>query len=207
MRGNNEQSKLARAAANAGTSGAPVEQSRFTQAASAARVREPYRIPRLNLDVVITLIPHSRSTAIEGATFQAMRDVGLPEVTTTTELTYETERAARTCAEAFLDPETEKPVGSFEEWSTKVDDDVLGECWRKYFAVKSAYDPVGVGLTQEEIDELTVLVKKNTLPTEVQLRLLRLYGTGKLSLFLLHMVEQLSISATPTSIDGESPSV
>lgn len=205
MREKPETSKLARAVAN-NAAGAALTEERFVQAATAARVREPFRIPRLNLDVVITLVPHSRATAIEAAVFETMRELKL-DLNTTTELTYETERAARYCAEAFLDPATDAPIGAVEDWRNLVDDDVIGDCWRKYFAVKTAYDPIGIGLSQTEIDELTALVKKNTdMPMEIRLRLLRLYGTGKLSLFMLYMVEQLSTSATPTSIDSASSS-
>lgn len=199
----NQQSKLGRATA------APVEPSRFTKAALGCRVLEPWKIPRLGLDVIITLVPHNRSVQIESDVIERMERQLKIELNATTELDYEAERAARFCAEAFLDPDAVKrgeytPIGTLEEWLEKIDDDVIQECWRQYVAVRVAYDPVSQPLSSTDLEEIEAIIKKKAEDPGLSLRFLRLYGVRRLSNYLLHSADRLFPSPIPTSSDSPS---
>jgi len=202
MRDQPQQSKLARAAA------APVEPSKFVKATLGARVLEPWRIPRLNLDVTITLVPHWRASMIESEVIEQLERKLRIELNATTELEYEAERAAQFCADAFLDPEFVKkeeyvPIAPLADWRN-LDRDVLGECWRQYAAVRVAYDPVSVPLGDEELEAIEEAIKKKAEDPARSLALLRLYGVRRLSSYLLHSADRLFPSPTPKSIAGES---
>lgn len=199
----NQQTKLGRASA------APQEPSKFTKAALGARVLEPWKIPRLGLDVVITLVPHNRSVQIESDVIEQMERQLRIELNATTELDYESERAARFCAEAFLDPDAVKrgefaPIGTLEEWREKIDEDVIQECWRQYVAVRMAYDPVSQPLSSTDLEEIETILKKKAEDPARSLRFLRLYGVRRLSNYLLHSADRLFPSVTPTSSDSPS---
>lgn len=207
------QSKLGRSAA--GANGQPPEPSKFVKASLGARVLEPWRIPRLNLDVVITLVPHYRACAIESDLIEHMERKLKIELNATTELEYEAERAAQTCADAFLDPEHVKrdeyvPIGTLADWRG-LDREVIAECWRQYSAVRVAYDPVSVALGDDELEAIEDAIKKKAEDPDRSLRLLRLYGVRRLSSYLLHSADRLFPSPTPTSSpslaseDGSAP--
>lgn len=187
-------SKLRRAADGKATEAAP---TRFAAAAAGARPFMPWRIPRLDLDVVITLVSNNRAEEIEAAVFSRMRDLGL-DLNRTTEPTFEMARARRYCAEAFLDPTTKLPIGTPAEWSDLIDPDVIGDCWRAYGDLRTAYDPVAQPLPADEILLIAAAVKKNSA------MLLRSFGCAKLAAYLLTTAEQQSNSPDPRSGSGES---
>lgn len=204
-------SKLERAAA-AAPAARPADPAKLERAAAGARVREPYVIPRLDLPVVVTLLPHDRMAVIESEVFETMERKLKLQLSPITEIVWECERAARYCAEAFIDPDTVtadgggdwKPIGPLDTWRTKIDPDVIGDCYRFYVDVRTKYDPVGVGCTQEELDAIAEIVKKVEAPSEVRLQLLRSFGLRRLSSWLITMGSQLFSSTTPESSDGAS---
>lgn len=158
MRDQPQPSKLGRAAA------APVEPSKFVKATLGARVLEPWRIPRLDLDVTITLVPHWRASMIEADVIEQLERKLKIELNASTEMEYEAERAAQFCADAFLDPESVKkeeyaPIGTLADWRN-LDREVLAECWRQYAAVRVAYDPVSLVLGDDEIEAIEDAIKK-----------------------------------------------
>ena len=196
-------SKLRRAA----EAQAMAEPSPWMKAVAGARVLEPYRIPRLGLDVKITLVGHHRLTAIEGEVFAQMKAVGL-ELNSTTELDYEAERAARTLAEAVLDPEScargdFMPIADVADWR-ELDRNITGEVWRVYMGIVAAYDPISQPLSKEEIDAIEFAIKKKAEDPAHSLRYLRILGVARLSSYLLHTADRLFPSATPTSSPSES---
>lgn len=208
MREQPPQGKLARAA-GAHANGTPATESRFVKAAHAVRVLEPFKIPRLNLDAIMTLVPHARANEIEGEVIEEMErrlQIGL---NATTELHYECERAVRVLADAVLDPEEVKakrytPLASVQEWRDNIDQDIIGDCWRIYGDVRAAYDPIAVGASQAEAELIEEVLKKKDLGAEVQLKLLRHIGVRKLSSYLLTLEDRQSKSALPTSSPSES---
>lgn len=201
-------SKLERAATQAQR--APADPGKLERAAVGARVREPFTIPRLGLQAIMTLLPHDRIAAIEIEVAEFVRAANLTPGFAS-DIVIETERAARYLAEAVIDPDTVdgdawKPLGSVETWRTKVDPDIVGDCYRFYADVRAKYDPVGVGCTQNELDEIAAIIKKKEMPTETRAQLLRSYGVRLLSSWLVTMGDRLSDSATLKSSDGESSS-
>lgn len=202
MRDQPQPSKLGRAAA------APVEPSKFVKATLGARVLEPWRIPRLDLDVTITLVPHWRASMIEADVIEQLERKLKIELNASTEMEYEAERAAQFCADAFLDPESVKkeeyaPIGTLADWRN-LDREVLAECWRQYAAVRVAYDPVSLVLGDDEIEAIEDAIKKKAEDPARSLALLRLYGVRRLSSYLLHSADRLFPSPTPKSSAGES---
>jgi hypothetical protein len=203
-------SKLERAAV-----GAPqtkkVDPGRLELAATGARVREPFVIPRLGLPAVITLLAHDRISLIEAEVAEFERALNLTPGFAA-DVTIETERAARYCAEAVIDPDTInadgsgdwKPIGPLEVWRTKIDPDVVGDVYRFYADVRAKFDPVGVGCTQEDLDAIAEIVKKVEAPSDLRLQLLRHYGVRRLSSWLVTMGSQLFSSTTPELFDGAS---
>lgn len=202
-------SKLERAAAN--VQRAPAEAGKLERAAIGARVREPFTIPRLGVPAVMTLLMHDRIAMIEMEVAEFERALNLTPGMAA-EIVIETERAARYLAEAVIDPDTIaadgggdwKPIGGLDTWRTKVDPDVVGDCYRFYADVRAKYDPVGVGCTQEELDAIAEIIKKKEMPTEIREQLLRSFGVRRLSSWLATTAELLSVSATPKSSAGES---
>lgn len=197
--------KLGRAANGQGKP-AP-ELTRFQKAATVARVLEPFTIPRLNLPAVMTLLPHYRATAIEGDVIEEMAARKIP-LNETTELIWECERAVRYLAEAALDPDEVKaerfsPIGDLADWRG-IDQDVIGDCWRMYTDVRTAYDPLATALTLEEILAIEEMIKKKEEPTDLRLRILRLIGVRRLSSYLLTLDGPPSRSASPISTPTES---
>jgi hypothetical protein len=196
--------KLGQAAAQA----TKAEPSAFIKAAHAARVLEPFTIPRLNLKAVMTLVPHYRANVIESEVIAEMERLKIPNDETHEIQEWEAERAARYLAEAALDPDLVAkqeyvPVGELADWRA-LDRDVLGECWRIYCDVRAAYDPISQELTAEEMDMIEAALKKKAEDADLCLRFLRLFGIRRLSRYLLASAERLSTSATPTSSDTPS---
>lgn len=203
-------SKLERAAA-AAPARKSVDVGKLERAAIGARVREPFVIPRLGLPAIMTLLTHDRVAAIEIEVADFVRATNLTPGFAA-EIVIETERAARYCAEAIIDPDTIaadgggdwKPLGAVDVWRTKVDPDVVGDCYRFYADVRAKYDPVGDGCTQEELDAIAEIVKKVEAPSDLRLQLLRNFGVRRLSSWLVTMGSQLFSSTTPALSDGAS---
>lgn len=204
--------KLGRAVA--ATNGAQTKKSdpgRLERAAIGARVREPFTIPRLDVPAVMTLLAHDRILQVEADLFELMERKKLP-LNPVTEIVWECERAARYAAEAVIDPDTInadgggdwKPIGSLDTWRTKIDPDVLGDVYRFYVDVRTKYDPVGVGCTQEELDAISEIVKKVEAPSEMRVLLLRSFGLRRLSSWLVTTGSLLFSSTIPASSDGAS---
>lgn len=179
----------------AAKSSAPESESKFAAAIAGARPFVPYRIDRLGLDTVITLCPQNRIQEIEGAVHARMRALGL-ELSRTTELNYESERAVRVLAEIVLDPVSKLPIGTSAEWAS-LDVDTISAAWQAAGDVREQYDPIDTPLTQEEMELITDAVKKNS-PA-----LLRLCGVRRLSLYLLTTADQRSSLPPPNSTSGE----
>lgn len=155
-------------------------QSAFALAAAAARPFVPWKISRLGIDTVITLVDFDTCEAIDAEVMKRMADLGLLD----NRNRVEGARAVRYAARAVLDPVTHEPIGTVEEWR-QLDDDVIGEFWGAYDDVRKAFDPFNGDLTKEEIDGITDAIKKNSA------MLLRFYGARRLSTFLCSMAGQL----------------
>lgn len=179
----------------------PAEESKFARAIAGARVLHPFKIPRLGLDAVMTLVPHNRGQAIDAAVHEEMRRLKL-EPSPTTDKNFESEKAVRMIAEAVLDPESVAagqfaPLGALSDWND-VDDDVIADVWRLYLDLRYAVDPIEEGITREDEEIIFEALKKNSA------QLLRFCGVRRLSSFMLSMAPRLLPSVPPTSTPSGS---
>lgn len=189
-------SPLAKATANQRELEPPGDdRSPLRAALAGARPFIPWRIPRLDLAVEVTLVPSNEAERIEAEVWKVMGALGL-DLNITTEPRFEVARAKRFCAAGILTPGTRAPIGSLADWD-QLDEELIGACWSKLLAVRSAYDPLARALTEEEIADVDEVLKKKD-PI-----LLRLFGTPTLASYLLASEERRSNSQTPTSPPGE----
>lgn len=171
-------------------------ESKFAAAMSGARIYVPWTIPRLGLDVEVTLVGAERTEEIEGSVLRRMAELGIPQTDANVPI-YELARLRRLAAEACVEPVTHVPVGTLAEWAV-VDVDVVGDFGRRYGDVREMSDPITQPMTLAELAWIGEALKKN------DGRLLRLCGLNRLSRFLLSMDAQQLVSASLRYGDGVS---
>ena len=160
-------------------------------AIAGAQPFELWTIPRLGIECAITLVSGERREEIESAVWERMRALRL-DLNTTTEIHYELLRARHHAAHAVVDRVTHEPIGTLAEWGS-LDDDVLGDFWGAYGAMREAYDPADYPLTEAETVLIVEAIKKK------HVRLLRNCGARRLTTYLLSTASQPVSSPLPSS--------
>lgn len=177
--------------------GAPVQST--TKLASrivGGRRGELRTVPWFGL-VRVEILGVVESQEVEAAVYAEMRRLDLPLNHVTAER-FELERARRTLASSFRDPDDRTlAYGSLEEWGA-LDSDVVIPAWHEYGDVRDRLNPIATALEEDERILIEAAIKKK------QEELLRSFGTVKLSRFLVSMESQRSTSPPPSSQSGES---
>lgn len=182
----------------------PPKQSKFRAAIERNRVFHPFRIERLGVDAIMTLVAHNRRQQFEGEAYAEVNGRLKLPYERWTEPRYESELIVRILSDVVLDAEAHKhgqivPLGTLEEWQS-LDEDIIEECWRVHVDVRAAYDPLSTPLTPDDLAMIEeALKKKRATP-------LRFLGVRRLSTYLLTMADRLLSFPTGTSDAGdESP--
>jgi len=151
--------------------------------------------------VYIELVKHDVSSAIDGEVLHSMAAARLP-ATAGFSSDLEIERSARILARACRDPEDHsQPFGTVEEWTTRLDDDVIMACFLVYRDVRERLDPLASGVIQEdELAAVTEAFKKKERTSLLS------FGVAMLTNWLLSGAAERQMcpirSSTPT--DGSS---
>ncbi len=120
------------------------------------------------------------------------------ELTVATAELLEMKLARHTLARAVRSPDDHAaPFGTLEEWG-ELDPDVINTCWQTFGDVRERLDPLSASLTDDELVTIELALKKKDGP------LLRSFGIGKLSRYMLSMADRPPILQTPSSSDTES---
>lgn len=120
------------------------------------------------------------------------------ELDITTSDLWELKRARHTLARAARDPADHAAAfGTLEEWG-ELDPDVVNACWTVFGDVRERLDPMASPLTAEERLGIELAIKKK------DARLLRSYGTQKLSSYLASTDGPQSTSPPPSSSTTDS---
>lgn len=192
------QDKLGRiVATNGKASTAPPEQPLKLAQLVNGRRGETRDLPFFGL-VRVELLGAVESNEVEVAVYGAL--AGKLDLDVATADRFELERAWRTLAIAFRDPDDHsRPFGAIETWS-KLDAKAINAGWQAYGDVAERLDPL-----EEQLSDGEKLVIESALKKK-DAHLLRSFGVAKLSAFFASTDVQLSISRSPSSSSSASAS-